>query len=341
LIVKWEDAAAGKKQAVGILTPWQELNRSMLGLEVGVTIVAGRPSAGKTTLEDQVAQAAAQEGLPVYRVTMDSSHESLLARAICRNSGVSLAKLKFGFAGKSKSNMLEVRAARDTLKSLPLFIDTKSSDIAQIRTGARRMKSKHGVGLITVDYIQLIRAAEMGRSEWDSVARVTYVSRELKALAMELNLPVVVLSQLSRLVETENREPKLSDLRDSGAIEQDANKVVFVYVDTKKRKEMEEKSFGATKHKRPVWFNLMKHKDGECGAVAMWMYPPYFNFDEAQCTDQLDFVDDSLPGSHLNDERDMGQRPSFAPAAEGVTDRNIKRFQQANMEFRNDPPDEN
>jgi replicative DNA helicase len=87
LIVKWEDAAAGKKQAVGILTPWQELKRSMLGLEVGVTIVAGRPSAGKTTLEDQVAQAAAQEGLPVYRVTMDSSLESLLALAICRNSG--------------------------------------------------------------------------------------------------------------------------------------------------------------------------------------------------------------------------------------------------------------
>ena len=331
LIQKWEDAASGKKTAMGILTPWDQLNKSMLGLEVGVTIVAGRPSAGKTTMEDAMAQAAAQDGIPVYRVTMDSSHESLMARAICRNSGVSLAKLKFGFAGKSKSNMLEVRAARDILGQLPLYIDTRATDIAQIRSEARRMKMKRGIGLVTVDYIQLIRAAEMGRSEWDTVARVTYVSRELKALAMDLNIPVVVLSQLSRLVETEGREPKLSDLRDSGAIEQDANKVVFVYVDAKKRKEMDERSMGATKHKRPVWFNLMKHKDGECAAVAMWMYPPYFNFDQARCDERDEFSDDGLPSEHAEDARDMRTVPAFAPVAEGVTNRNQKKFQQGSL----------
>lgn len=193
------------------------------------------------------------------------------------------------------------------------------------------MKMKHGVGLVTVDYIQLIRAAEMGRSEWDTVARVTYVSRELKALAMELNIPVVVLSQLSRMVETENREPKLSDLRDSGAIEQDANKVVFVYVDVKKRKEMDEKNFGATKHKRPVWFNLMKHKDGECAAVAMWMYPPYFSFDQAQCGEKEDFADDGLLASSTADEEEFKSRPAFAPVAEGVRSEIQKRLQHEPM----------
>jgi replicative DNA helicase len=314
LIEKWELAANGGPKAIGIKTPWERLNEIMCGLEVGMTIVAGRPSAGKTTMEDAMAQAAAVDGIGVYRATMDSSHESLLARAICRNSGVSLAKLKFGYAGRSNSNMEEVREARDFLAKLPIYIDTRSTDIAQIRSESRRMKMKRGVGLITVDYIQLVRAAEMGRSEWDTVARVTYVSRELKALSLELGIPIVVLSQLSRLVETENREPKLSDLRDSGAIEQDANKVIFVYVDAKKRKQMDDEEFGATKHKRPVWFNVMKHKDGETGAVPMWMYPPYFNFTPArEMEDGTAFVDDDLPSSRKHEA--PPQKPSFAPSA--------------------------
>ncbi len=320
LIEKWEIAANGGPKAIGIKTPWEKLNDIMMGIEVGMTIVAGRPSAGKTTMEDAMAQAAAVSGIPVYRVTMDSTHESLLARAICRNSGVSLAKLKFGFAGRSKSNMEEVRAARDFLADLPIHIDTRSTDIAQIRSEARRMKMKYGVGLVTVDYIQLVRAAEMGRSEWDNVARVTYVSRELKALGIELDIPVIVLSQLSRQAEQENREPKLSDLRDSGAIEQDANKVIFVYVDAKKRKQMDETEMGATKHKRPVWFNLKKHKDGEIGCIPMWMYPPYFSFDQAQISgDGTAFVDDDLPSSRNAEKQDWHEKPAFAPKNEGET----------------------
>lgn len=339
LIEKWMDAAEGKKKAIGILTPWDKLNEIMHGIEVGMTIIAGRPSAGKTTMEDSIAQAAAAEGIPVYRATMDSSHESLLARAICRNSGVSLAKLKFGFAGKSKSQMEEVWAARDMLSKLPIFIDTRSTDIAQIRSEARRMRMKHGVGLVTVDYIQLVRASEMGRSEWDTVARVTYVSRELKALSLELGIPIIVLSQLSRLVETENREPKLSDLRDSGAIEQDANKVVFVYVDAKKRKQMDDASMGATKHKRPVWFSLMKHKDGETGAMPMWMFPPYFMFDLAKSNDAgLHFIDDNLPAQSRMDAHDWRTKPAFAPTAEG--ERKPYTPRESQPEFANEPEDD-
>ena len=313
----WRDASDGKPPAIGIETPWKALTRTLCGLDEGVTIVAGRPSAGKTTLEDAIAHYAAEGGIPVGRVTLDSTRRQLLARSICRAAGVSMPKMKFGFG--TKAQHAAALAAASDISELPLFFNDRDTDIAQICAWARYMKRKNDIGLLTVDYIQLIGAACMGRQEWDAVARVTFVSRTLKALGYELKIPVLVLSQLSRLMEQENREPKLSDLRDSGAIEQDANKVVFVYVDQKKRKEMEGERRGATKHKRPVWVNVMKHKDGETGAIPMWLYPPYFRFAECAIENWADpFSDDELPGESHGDQRDFQQKPEYFPDDEGV-----------------------
>lgn len=313
LELRWRDAREKRKPAIGVTLPWQSLTELMCGLEPGVTIVAGRPSAGKTTFEDQVALwAAGQDApVPVARVSCDSTREELLARAMCRRAGVSLPKLKFGHAGER--DLGAVHAAREWLEKLPFWIEDRIFDVRAIRSWFRMMRARYGIGLATVDYIQQVNAEEMGREQWNTVARVTHVSREMKHLAMEMKMPVVLLSQLSREVEKENRAPQLSDLRDSGAIEQDAEKVVFVYRDAKKCKEMDERSPGATKHKRAVWVDVVKHKNGQTGKIPFWLYPPYFRFEPAESSadGRVHFVDDALPSAERREGG--GESQGFLP----------------------------
>jgi replicative DNA helicase len=323
---RWRDAAEKKTPAIGLYTPWSPLTYLMSGFETGLTILAGRPSAGKTTLEDQCCQYLAMRGKAVARVTLDSTRQELLERSICRIAGVSLPKLKFGFGRRDQLANAE-RAAVD-LSAAPVHINDSERDIMGICAYARAMRRKHGIAMLTVDYIQLIEAAEMGSNEWNTVARVSYVSRKLKALSFELGIPVLVLSQLSRAVEKEDREPQLSDLRDSGAIEQDAAKVIFLYVDPPKRKEMEAKEPGATKHKRPVVVNVMKHKNGKTGALPFWLYPAYFNFAPAVVENiggkAMAFADDDLPMDRKSDSEEWKQLPDYMPldeaSDEGDTD---------------------
>lgn len=316
---KWRDATDGKKPAIGLEMPWKGATFMTCGLEVGVTILAGRPSAGKTTLEAQLSDHIAGRGTPVYRVTLDSTRGELLERSICREAEISLPRMKFGY-GFYKQHTDATTAALDIAK-LPMYIDDGVRDINQIMSRTRAMKAKHGIGLLTVDYIQLVRAPDMGRSEWDTVTRVTHVSAMLKDLSFSLGIPVLVLCQLSRAVEKEGREPQLSDLRDSGAIEQDASKVIFLYVDPEKKKEMDAKSPGATKHKRPVICNLMKHKNGETGVLPMWLYPPYFRFHPAKSdpVQNRAFIDDDLPLTMKTTEQELRERPQYMPKEEQGT----------------------
>ena len=280
-IAQWEEAAKeGGKPAIGLDLPWALLTELLCGLEPGLTILAGRPSAGKTTLEDMISCWVARDRKAVLRVTLDSTRDELLSRAICRIAGVSLPKLKFGFAGKCERQMDAVRSARNVIADWPMFINDADRDWRMISSWIRTMAMKHEPALITLDYVQLVGAAEMGRHEWDANARTCYISGQLKKLSLDLRIPVLVLSQLSRAIEKDDREPKLSDLRDSGAIEQDAAKVIFVYKDAKRCEEMEEERLGATKHLRPIWVDVLKHKDGETGKIPMWMRPPYFRLDE-------------------------------------------------------------
>lgn len=318
-IQEWRDAKDGIKPAIGIETPWPKLTQTLCGLEEGLTIVAGRPSAGKTTLEGMMAAWSAEGGFAVARATMDSSTKQLLKRELCRRAGVSMPRLKFGFGRHDQFQELD--SARKLIAQLPMYFNDRDTDINQISAWFRTMVRKRKVGLITFDYIQLMMAAEMGRSNWDTVARVTYVSQRLKALAMELRIPAVVLAQLNRNVDTENRRPQLSDLKDSGGIEQDANKVIFLYVDGKKKKEMEAKQPGATKHKRPVWCEVMKHKDGDTGPVPMWLYPPYFRFEVDRSGS---FDDDDLPSNWRDNAMEMDRHPTANPDPEGEDARKIR-----------------
>lgn len=316
---KWRDATDGKKPAIGLETPWKAATFMTCGLEVGITILAGRPSAGKTTFEAQLSDHIASRGTPIYRVTLDSTRGELLERSICREAEISLPRMKFGYGFHKQHS--DAASAAIKIAQLPMFIDDKVRDINQIMSRTRAMKAKHGIGLLTVDYIQLIRAPDMGRSEWDTVTRVTHVSAMLKDLSFSLGIPVLVLCQLSRAVEKEGREPQLSDLRDSGAIEQDASKVIFLYVDADKKKEMDNRKPGATKHKRPVIANLMKHKNGETGVLPMWLYPPYFRFYPAKVdtVQNRSFIDDDLPLSAETDHKELKERPQYMPKEEQST----------------------
>ncbi len=292
-IITWKDAHDNKKPAIGLKLPWEKMTMLTCGLETGLTILAGRPSAGKTTIEDQIRCHLAMQGIGVAAVTLDGTRKSLLERAIARKAGVSLPKMKFGYAGSS--NLARSEEAAQTIGKYPMWIRDDLRTCAEICSFIRAMVMKYGVKLFTVDYLQLIGVPEMGRMEWQDNVRVSYVMGQLKKLSLSLKVPGLVLSQLTRAPDREDRVPILSDLRDSGSIEQDAEKVAFVYVDTKKRKEMEAEKPGSTKHKRPVYVDLQKHKDGSTGVIPYWMYPPYFRLDETESFDDAQRSDEEPP----------------------------------------------
>ena len=266
---------------MGLEVPWTLLNEMICGLELGVTLLAGRPSAGKTTMEDCISTHLASLGIPVGRVTLDGSREELMARALSRKAGVSMYKLKGGFVKEGSDQDLQVDESAEILGAYPMYITETARDIKDIISQARYWVAKHDIKLLTLDYIQQVNASEMGRSQWDTTGKVTHCSSAMKALSLELKIPVLVLCQLSRSVEKEGRTPQLSDLRDSGGLEQDAHKVIFLYPDVSTMKEMEERDEKRSwKKRKPVWVDVMKQKDGETGRLPYILRGPYYEFEE-------------------------------------------------------------
>lgn len=301
LIGTWRDAKAfeqdhdqSKKLAIGHATPWQYVTRLIGGLEPGLTIIGGRPSAGKTTLEDMFSHHVAKLGIPVGRITLDSSRKALLSRAMCREAEVSLPKLKGGYSREDELQHLD-EAAR-LIAARPIKIRTDLRDIASIRMWALNEHRRHGLGMLTVDYIQQVTAAELGWQSGNALARTTHVIGQFKALSLELNIPVLVLSQLSRPPKDKaGKAPGMQDLRDSGALEQDAEKILLLSIDEEKRDAMELALPESTKKKRPVMLTLAKNKDGVANmGVELWLMCPYFRFDLAQ----QDWVDDQMMSGH-------------------------------------------
>jgi replicative DNA helicase len=228
----------------GVTTGLDSVNAKTGGLHHSdLLILAGRPGMGKTALATNIAYNAARRwlrdeedgiapeksvGAKVAFFSLEMSADQLATRILSENSGISSESLRMGKIGQQDFRNL-ARAAGE-LETLPLFIDdTPGLTIAALRTRARRLKRRHGIGLIIVDYLQLLQGS--GRSsEGNRVQEISEISRGLKTLAKELNVPVLALSQLSRAVESrEDKRPQLSDLRESGSIEQDADIVLFVY----------------------------------------------------------------------------------------------------------------
>jgi len=223
-----------KKQAVtGVPTGFIELDKMTSGLQPSdLIVIAGRPSMGKTALSMNIAQyvATLKEGaVPVGIFSMEMSKEQLVTRLLSSESEVDHSKLRTGTL--SSSDWPELAKAAGKLSDALIFIDdSPSMSVLELRARARRLKKEHGLGLIVVDYLQLMkgRAAVTDKREQE----IAEISRFLKSLAKELHIPVIAISQLNRAVEQrEDKRPRLADLRESGAIEQDADVIMFIYRD--------------------------------------------------------------------------------------------------------------
>jgi replicative DNA helicase len=213
----------------GVGTSYYELDDLTAGLQPSqLVILAARPSMGKTALALNIAeQVAVETQVGVLVVSLEMSQLELAERLLCARSKVDGSKLRTG-QGLGTREMTQLGRAYDQLRGAPLFIDdTPARNMLQITANARRLKLRANLGLIVVDYIQLIDAEYGGDSRQEQIAKI---SRRLKMMARELHVPVVALSQLNRGVENrEDRRPRMADLRESGAIEQDADMVLLLH----------------------------------------------------------------------------------------------------------------
>lgn len=232
-----EQAFKRDSQIVGVTSGFMDLDRWLGGLHPSdLLILAGRPSMGKTALATNVAFNAANamlrntgNGAPVAFFSLEMSSEQLASRILSSESGISSDKMRKGeIRAEEFPKFVDVTRQ---LQTLPLYIDdTPAITVSAIRNRARRLQRQHGLGLIIIDYLQLIEAGGSKRGGDNRTSEISDISRGLKAIAKELDVPVIALSQLSRAVELrEDKRPQLSDLRESGSIEQDADVVMFIF----------------------------------------------------------------------------------------------------------------
>lgn len=211
-----------------LLTGLKSLDNILGGLQDGdLMILAGRPSMGKTSLAVNIAENVAKHGNPVMISSLEMKAKKLVARCIARETGISTQRQRSGDI--TEHDFQALSDAKVIISNLPLFIDDRPNlTVSNARSRLRRMIKKHGIKLWVIDYLQLMEAGDKYKGQ--RVNEVSEITRGLKLMAVELDIPIIVLSQLSRAVEQrDNKRPMLSDLRDSGSIEQDADIVAFCY----------------------------------------------------------------------------------------------------------------
>lgn len=264
-----EAAYKASGRIIGAPTGLLDLDRKLGGLHKGnLVVLAGRPAMGKTAMAMGFARATAEAGKPVAFFSLEMSGEELGLRMLAEETGISVERVRS--AKIEQSDVLDLSAARDKLYGMPLHIDDDGgASIPYIRLRCRQLHRAKPLGLIVVDYLQLI--ASRGRAD-NRTAEVSEITRSLKLMAKEFDCPVLALSQLSRKCEErEDKRPMLSDLRESGSIEQDANVVLFVYREEvytarEKPKESERDSPEALADKMRRWNERMERDRGgaEC-----------------------------------------------------------------------------
>jgi replicative DNA helicase len=217
-----------KSHVTGIPTGFRSFDLKTAGLQKGdLIIAAGRPSMGKSAFVTSIAaHVAIEENIPVVIFSLEMSKEQLMQRFLCSQAKVEVNRVRTGFLAPSEWPILTSAAGK--LSEAPIYIDdTPAINIFELRARARRLKAHHNIQLLLVDYLQLIRGVHRGDSRQQEISDI---SQGLKALAKELHIPIIAVSQLSRAVESrEGHRPKLSDLRESGALEQDADVVVLLF----------------------------------------------------------------------------------------------------------------
>jgi replicative DNA helicase len=249
----------------GVKTGYKELDNLLGGLQKSdLIILAARPSMGKSSLALNIAShMAINENIPVGIFSLEMSRDQIVDRLIATESNIDLWRLRTGklSAEGEDNDFARIRQTLDLLDKAPIYIDdTASINILQMRAMARRLQAQKSLGLIVIDYLQLMEP----RNPMDSpVRQVTEISRSLKILARELNVPVLALSQLSRAVEQRSPQiPRLADLRESGSLEQDADVVLFIY--------REDRYFQDTEKKNIADVIIAKHRNGPIGTASLY-----------------------------------------------------------------------
>jgi len=254
-----------KGEISGVKTGFKDLDTLTTGLQRSDLIVlAARPSIGKTSLALNIAEhAAVREGKTVGIFSLEMSKEQLVLRLLSSVANIDSQRLRTGFL--EEMDFTRLAPAMNNLAEAPIYIDdTPNISTMELRTKARRLQAEAGLDMLVVDYLQLMQSTIQSRDA-NRVQEVSEITRGLKSLARELQVPVVALSQLSRQAEMrESKEPRLSDLRESGSIEQDADLVIFLW------REKDHGTEEADADGEVVKLRLAKHRNGPTGELALW-----------------------------------------------------------------------
>lgn len=255
----------------GLRTGWKDLDKKTSGLQRSdLVVLAARPAMGKTTLVGNLVQNVATfEKQAVLFFSLEMSKDQLVDRMLAAESGVDAWRIRTG--DLNDDDFEKLGQAMGTLSEAPIFIDdTPGISVLEMRTKARREANKHPLGLIVVDYLQLMSGT--GKvNDFNRVQEISEISRGLKLIARELNVPVVALSQLSRTVEQRpDKQPQLSDLRESGSIEQDADIVMFIYREDYYNPE--------TDRQHITDLIIAKHRNGPTGKIELYFSPEKLKF---------------------------------------------------------------
>ncbi len=287
---RFEYLSANQDEKRGVPTGFNSLDNILAGFQKSdLIILAARPSMGKTTFAlDLARNAALLHGAHVGIFSLEMSDQQLVDRMLAADAGVDSWKLRTGKLSTDQE-FEAVQASMAKLSEAPIHIDDQpGTNILKMRSSARRLKNEHGLDLLIVDYLQLMHPTSSKASD-SMVQQVTEISRSLKLLARELDVPVLALSQLSRAVEQRGGKPRLSDLRDSGSIEQDADVVMFIHREDKINKESE----------RPNIAEIMveKHRNGPVGSCEL-----YFDGQHVRFLNLDNHHAGNMPQSHATDD---------------------------------------
>ena len=270
-IIETAESMRGARMITGVETGYYELDEITSGFQKGdFVVVAGRPSMGKTAFVLNVASyTAIKNNSPIGIFSLEMSGEALVQRLLCSEAKVSLRNLRRGML--RNEDWVNLATAAGNLDKAPIFIDDSAQlSIYELKAKARRLKADYNIEMLIVDYLQLLEGPKIARTV-SRQQEISEISRSLKALAKELDCPLVVVSQLSRMPEhREHKRPILADLRESGAIEQDADVVIFIYRDEVYDPQTDKKGIAE--------INVAKQRNGPTGVIELGFFNEYTQF---------------------------------------------------------------